>query len=128
MNKYHALPLALLFATLTPQAVANRCAGEFSEPVAIAHCACTVQNRIQAGWSQWRVLSAYYAPDALATPADVATVAAVLDGTTACGDEYFMLSKADTIMLGIDHIEPVLTVRRGGQEVRFFERRFRERK
>lgn len=128
MSKHYALPLILLLATLTPQAVANRCAGEFSEPVAIAHCACTVQNRLQAGWSQWRVLDAYLAPDSVATPADVTTVAAVLDGSTACGDEYFMLSKADTIMLGIDHIEPVLTVKRGGQEVRFFERAFRKRK
>lgn len=129
MNKYQALPiaLALLFATLTPQAVANRCAGEFS--AAVVECSCAVQNRRLIGWRDDKVLSAFYAPDGKATSAEIDAVADVLSGVTVCDPLiYFMYSRADTVALSIGHIEPVLTVQRGGQEVRFYERRFRERK
>ena len=48
MNKRYALPLAILLAALTPQAVADKCKGEASG--AIHLCSCTVRSRLQAGW------------------------------------------------------------------------------
>lgn len=63
MTRY--LTALLIIATLPfATAVANRCKGEFS--AAIPECACTVRNRIEAGWNPARVLSAYYAPDSRA--------------------------------------------------------------
>lgn len=82
------------------QRVANRCRGEAT--FAIQACACTIKNRLAAGWSEQRVLEHYYAPDSRATPADIAQVAAVLDGRTICPpDFYFMFSETDRRYLGL---------------------------
>lgn len=111
---------SLPFAT----AVANRCKGEAS--FAIPECACTVRNRLDVGWNPAKVLGHYYAPNAKATPAEVATVRSILTGTTPCDPAlYFMFSRADTEYLGIAHMTPALIVQDGGREVRFFGRWFR---
>ena len=75
---------------------AARAAGEagFS---AEAHAAvvCTMRNRIIAGWSPARVLSAYYAPDVTPTPAQVAMARAIFEG--GCDPRfYFALGGIDT--------------------------------
>lgn len=93
-----ALVLLLQPAPVTPftHAVAKRCTGEGSHPQAIRICACTVKHRLEAGWSERSVLSAYYAPDVPADPdapalpeALAATVAGL--GGTCQGEEYFLL-------------------------------------
>jgi hypothetical protein len=116
--------LALLLLALTPTAIAQRCAGEAS--FAVQECACTVRNRLDAGWSAHRVLEAYYAPDAHATPAQVATVAAVMAGDEACSaDLYFMYSWADVAYLGLGDYTPALVVESNGKVIFFFPRWFK---
>lgn len=86
-----------------------------------------VVNRLAAGWSEWRVLDAYYAPDAPATEEQVHRVAAVLDGREACSpDLYFMWSAADIAYLHYGDYEPALVVQNGSQKVLFYSRRFRQ--
>lgn len=71
-------------------AVAARCTGEGSHPQAIRICACTVKHRLEAGWSERNVLSAYYAPDVPPSEEGLVAAAAGLDG--ACqGEEYFLM-------------------------------------
>lgn len=85
-------PALFVVALLLPGVVASRCKGEAS--FAIAECACTVRNRIEAGWNPARVMSAYYAPDMPATPGEVASVAAILTGNEPCDPAlYFMYSR-----------------------------------
>lgn len=80
--------------------VAARCKGEAG--FAVGACACTVKNRLEAGWSQGRVLEHYYAPDGKVASEDVALVGAVLGGEMACpGDYYFMFSSDDKRNLGL---------------------------
>lgn len=104
----HAVIVLLGFAWLTPQMVSDQCVTEAS--FAVRECACTVHNRLQAGWSEYRVLDAYFSIPGRADAAQVATVAAVLSGTVACGLEYFMYSKEDVRYLGIGHYTPVRIV------------------
>lgn len=116
-----ALLLCLALLTPTPTAVANRCAGESAG--AVPECACSVLNRIRAGWNPARVLDAYFAADKQATPAQVQAVADVLSGAAACpSDYYFMFSRADIRALGIEGYAPAGCV--GG--VCFFGRWFRQ--
>lgn len=121
----NALLLIALLWTLTPQAVANKCNGEAS--FAVRECACTVVNRIAAGWSPGRVLEAYYAPAITATAEQVQAVADVMAGRGTCGPGlYFMYSRADVRWLGYEGYTPALVVQDGsGREVRFYERWFR---
>lgn len=86
-------------------AVAARCKGEAS--FAVTECACTVRNRLGAGWSVGNVLDAYYAADAQPTQQEVDMVASVLDIGQGCGAEYFMWSLQDCQSLGIDDIAPL---------------------
>ena len=124
--KTSAIILAALVFVLTPQAVARRCNGEFSAPAALVPCACTVRNRLAAGWNPAKVLSAYYAPDSHASEAQVQDVADVLSGEVACDPGlYFMYSRSDTVALGIEAYTPALVVQDGGREVRFYGRWFR---
>jgi hypothetical protein len=92
-----ALLLALLLP-LTPQAVAARCAGESSGAVAI--CACTVRNRIAAGWAEGRVLESYYAADQVPTAEQITQATDGLAGV-GCTNEYFLFSRADIRKLGL---------------------------
>ena len=122
MNK-RAIILAAWLA-LSPVAVANRCAGEFS--AAVVECSCAVRNRIAAGWNPAKVLSAFYAPDAVATPDQVQAVADVLDGAAVCDpDLYFMYGKGDEHAAHLTGYTPALVVRRGDGEVWFYSRWFR---
>lgn len=126
MNR-SAIILAALVFVLTPQAVANRCVNEAS--FAIEQCACTVYNRLHAeplGWNPAKVLEAYHASDGHADAAQVATVAAVLAGETACGAEYFLYSREDVRWLGYERYTPVAVVRSGGKEVRIYSRWFQK--
>ena len=120
-----AIILAALLWTLTPQAVANKCAAEAS--FAVRECACTVVNRIAEGWSPARVLDAYYAPSITATAEQVQAVADVLDGRAACGDEYFIYSWQDVQYLGYEDYMPVAVIQDGDKEVWLFSRWFRRR-
>lgn len=117
--------LVFLLFVLTPTAVANRCKGEFS--AAIKECACSVKNRLDAGWRKDKVLSAYFAKDSTATPAQVAQASAILDGSASCDPRlYFAYSREDVAYLGIGHYTPALTVCSEGRCVHFFERWFRK--
>lgn len=117
-------PALFVVALLLPGVVASRCKGEAS--FAIAECACTVRNRIEAGWNPARVLEHYYASDSRATHDEVATVQAILAGDAPCDPAlYFMWSRADVQHLGIGHYPPALVVQNGGRAVMFFDRWFR---
>ena len=87
-----------------------------------------VVNRLAAGWSEWRVLDAYYAPSVAATPEQVAAVADVLAGRVACDPGlYFMYSEADVRWLGYEHYTPVRIVRAAdGRKVLFYTRWFKK--
>lgn len=120
-----AIILASLLWTLTPQAVARRCAGEFS--AAVPQCACAIRNRLDAGWSPAKVLTAFYAPDAYASEAQVQAVADVLSGAAMCRpDLYFMYGKGDEQAAHLTGYTPALVVRHGDKEVWFYSRNFRE--
>ena len=122
MNK---ILLLLILVWLTPAMIAARCRGEAS--FAIEPCACSVKNRLENGWSEYRVLSAYYARDILPSAAEVQAVADVMSGVTACDPEiYFMYSRQDTIVLGIQDRQAVLVVTDGEREVRFYGRWYRK--
>lgn len=92
MSVFLAVALLLQLAPVTPftHAVAARCTGEGSHPQAIRICACTVKHRLDAGWGERNVLSAYYAPDVTPTEEGLLAAAAGLNG--ACqGGEYFLM-------------------------------------
>ena len=84
---------------LTPERVAARCAGEAQNGVAI--CACSVRSRLQAGWSEDKVLDAYFARDRKPTPDQVRQAQNGLDGVGCLGTEYFLFSSADMRKLGL---------------------------
>ncbi len=122
MTRYIALAVILLH--LTPAAIAARCRGEAA--FAIPACACTVKNRLSVGWSEWRVLSAYYAPSIPAIPAQIDAVADVMSGASECDPAlYFMWSKSDVRALRLERFEPALVVKDGSKEVRFYSRWFK---
>ena len=119
------LILAVLLCLSFPEQVARRCKGEFSDR--IVECACTVKNRLNVGWLQSKVLSAYYAKDKEVTAEEIQIAKDILDGQTFCNSRYyFMYSLADTKNLGIENIQPELIIRSEGKEVRFFSRWFRK--
>lgn len=82
------------------QTVAARCSGESSR--AVHACACTVRNRLLAGWSEHRVLDAYYAPDVRPTARAVAEAGRGLAGEGCSDDWYFIISPSDAAYLGWD--------------------------
>ena len=98
MSVLLAVAILLQPAPATPftHAVAARCTGEGSHPQAIRICACTVKHRLDAGWGERNVLSAYYAPDVPPTEEGLLAAAAGLNG--ACqGEEYFLMERASAI-------------------------------
>lgn len=108
-------------------AVAARCKGESS--FAIRECACTVKNRLLNGWTEQNVLSAYYAPDVTPTPLEEKIAHNALHGFSHCHpDIYFMFAVADCHYLGIENLDPILTVKGATGEVRFFEYWYSKRK
>jgi hypothetical protein len=116
--------LLFLVLSISPVAVANRCKGEFS--AAIRECACSVRNRLDVGWSEAKVLSAYYAPDVTATPSEVEQVRRILSREAPCDPNlYFMYSRSDTIYLKISR-PPALVVRQGDREILFYARWFKK--
>lgn len=83
-----------------PTSVAARCTGEAS--FAVALCACTVKNRLDAGWSRSKVLSSYYARSIPPTAKAVETARAVLAGEQSCPkDAYYLFSRTDIRYLGL---------------------------
>ena len=82
------------------QAVAARCSGESSR--AVHACACTVRNRLAAGWSERRVLEAYYAPDVRPTEQALAEAERGLSGEGCEDSWYFIISPSDAVHLGWD--------------------------
>lgn len=91
--------------TTFPERVAARCTGEAS--FAVPECACSVKNRLDAGWAESKVLSAYYAPDVRPTQDAIEVTRKTLAGEIECNkDFYFMFSLQDTIYLGLNDIEP----------------------
>lgn len=122
-----AIALLLALSALTPGAVAARCRGEAS--FAIPLCACTVRNRLDAGWTEGRVLEAYYAPSVPASKEQIESVAAILRGEVECNPKlYFMYGAGDVRALGLGRYEPTLTVRQGSKAVYFYSRDFRRKK
>lgn len=107
-----------------PEQVAAKCKGEAS--FAIPECACTVYNRLQAGWIQDKVLDAYYAKPVEPTEFEVWAVTHVLN--EGCDlPIYFMFGKGDFWLPGIKWIEPWCYVEQGNQGVYFYERDYRTR-
>lgn len=78
--------------------VAARCSGESSS--AVYECACTVRNRVNAGWNPNKVLSAYYAPDVRPTEQAVQDAVRGLSGIGCHDDWYFLMSHSDIKHLG----------------------------
>lgn len=104
-----------------PQRVAERCKGEASW--AVPECACTVRNRLDAGFTEQNVLTPYYAQDAAPSPFDLYATTYIL--TYGCRpDLYFMFSNHDVAVLGLDYVLPLLVVREPGssaaRSVRFY--------
>ena len=98
-RRYAAGFLIVLLAGLTPVAVANRCAGESA---AVQICACTVRSRLSAGWSESKVLSAYFAADQVATAEQIQQASDGLAGVGCpAGCAYFLFSAADIRKLGL---------------------------
>lgn len=119
--------VVVTLAILTPAAIAAKCRGEAS--FAVSQCACTVRNRLDAGWSEYRVLDAYHAPSVQASPEQVQLVADVMSGAISCDPGlYFMYGAGDVQALKLEQFEPALIVRSGDKEVRFYQRRFRRSK
>lgn len=123
-----------LLALFTPQPlpvpahVAAICKGEAS--FAIEACACSVRNRLDAGWRPELVMSAYYAPAVPVEAEEIELVRRVLAGETPCNpDFYFMLEPASAIALGMTHLAPAGVVTApDGRHVFFYPRRaWRER-
>lgn len=124
INLFFVIALLLSAATFEER-VAQRCKGEAS--FTLPECSCVVKNRLLAGWAKSNVLNAFYAPDVPVAPAEIETVAEVLDSTRPCDDRlYFMYSKQDTYYLGIT-VAPVLRVDHGQQSILFYERWYRNR-
>lgn len=91
--------------------VAGRCTSEASFAVQV--CACTIKNRLAAGWTQGSILDHYYARSVTPSAASVETVRSVLAGEVACGAEYYLFSDGDVEWLGLDVDDAVVTVCRG---------------
>lgn len=107
-----------------PYRVAARCKGEAS--YAIRDCACTVRNRLDAGWAEHRVLDAYFAMDVEPTRQEVDRVRAVL--ILGCKEDYyFMYSREDVYNLGISHVVPLQRLFGETGEVWFYEQSYRNR-
>lgn len=123
----HFIAASFVLFSLFPAAVAAKCRGEFAAPEALVPCACTVYNRIRAGWASASVLSAYYAPSVTASKEDIARVASVLTGAEPCGELYFMYGSGDVRRLHLEGYAADLVVRQGNKEVRFYRRWFRHR-
>jgi len=102
--------------------VARRCAGEGAYPAAMQMCACSVRHRLQAGWASERVLSAYYAPDAVPSEQGLVAVVTGLRLGVCEGREYFYVSRSDVVYLGFDPARAVGSVEWSGKEVLAFER------
>lgn len=80
--------------------VAARCRGEAS--FAVQACACTVKNRIDAGWKPHNVLNHYYASDVRPASDAVQTVQATLAGELDCPPTYYYLwSHSDIARIGL---------------------------
>lgn len=101
-----------------PRAVAARCKGESA--YAIGECACTVRNRLLAGWSQNRVLDAYFAEDVEPVPAEIWLAGYYLKDCRP--DLWFMFSGHDVAVLGLDYELPLLSIYTPVGSVRFFAR------
>ena len=121
-----------LLALFTPQPdpahVAAVCKGEAS--FAIEACACSVRNRLDAGWRPDLVMTAYYAPAVPVAAEEIDLVSRVLAGATPCNrDFYFMLEPASVLALGMSHLAPAGVVTApDGRRVSFYPRRaWRER-
>jgi Na+-transporting methylmalonyl-CoA/oxaloacetate decarboxylase gamma subunit len=91
--------------------VAARCKGEASW--AVPECACTVRNRLNAGFTEANVLTAYYAQDVEPSDFDLWATAFVL--ARGCREDlYFMFSNHDAVVLGLEYVLPVLMVQEAG--------------
>lgn len=107
------------FMGVNPVRVAARCKGEAS--FAVAGCACTVVERLEAGWNPAKVLNAYYAGDSRPTEEDVAVVQSVLSGRVDCIDGmYYMFSASDTNYLHLDRDKATVSVSDKGREIYFY--------
>jgi hypothetical protein len=102
--------------------VAARCKGEAD--FAIPECACTVYNRLQAGWSEALVLSAYYAPDKAPSRLEVWVVEGVLE--QGCNQPlYFMFGRGDLWVVG--DTQPYCYVETKWEGVYFYELDYKDR-
>ncbi len=109
------LLVGLLFTPAFVRAVASRCAGEAS--FAVHACACTVRNRIEAGWSTRTVLSAYYAADRRPTGQQIQEAQRGLEGDGCDPGWYFLLSPSDSRRLGMRPADRSGSVGQGEQAV-----------
>ena len=70
--------------------VAARCAGEAGWIEGVHLCSCTVQNRLQHGWAESDVLTAYYANDAQPTDAMISATKKGLENHDCPANAYFL--------------------------------------
>lgn len=109
------------FMGVNPVRVAARCKGEAS--FAIAGCACTVVERLEAGWNPAKVLNAYYASDSKPTEEDISVVQSILSRRVDCIDGmYYMFSESDTNYLRLDRDKATTSVSDKGRSIYFYPR------
>lgn len=104
--------------------VAAKCKGEAD--FAIPECACTVYNRLEAGWDVRYVLDAYYANPRVPYPAEVWMVTQVL-GEGCDLPLYYMFGKQDFWLPGIKWITPYCYLEKGNRGVYFYEQDYQYR-
>lgn len=99
--------------------VAAKCTGEAA--FAVAECACTVFNRLDAGISPDVVLDAYFAEPVSPSPFALwATREVLTHGCTL--PLWFMFSTSDTFVLGLNDTPPLLRVTKGNLSIHFYDR------
>ncbi|HPC92907.1 MAG TPA: hypothetical protein P5317_11645 [Myxococcota bacterium] len=98
------LAILIVLVQLNPftLSVASRCAGEAGWNSGVHLCACTVKARLDHGWSESSVLSAYYAKDATPTEGMIEEAKLGLSGDGCPTDAYFLFEEFSVAKLGLD--------------------------
>lgn len=119
------LIIALILLQIDPfvVSVANRCSGEAGWPDGVHLCACTVKARLDHGWSKSSVLSAYYAPDSIATDELIQAADEGLKGEGCPDDAYYLFEQWSVDKLGLNLSCVSSETRHGDKVVRSFERK-----
>jgi len=110
-----------LYSREYAQRVAARCKGETAHFYDV--CACTVKNRLIAGWNPAKVLNHYYAHDGITTNDEVDVVRDILNEKTYCDSRYYYLfGGGDVRNLRLTNVPPVAKYSSGHSEIWVYDR------